>query len=723
MRRRRPNSDLPALDRAVLPVTHGWVWVVALLVATAAQAVEPGTETESETDWPFHGRNQAEDRFSPLDQINRETVPKLGLAWSYMTGSRRGLEASPIMVDGVLYATASWSKAFALDARTGKELWSYDPKVPGWKGRHACCDVVNRGVAVSTDAADRRVFLGTIDGRLIALSAKSGEPIWSVRTTDINEAYTITGAPRLAGDLVVIGNGGADLGVRGYVTAYHQSTGEQAWRFYLVPGSKDGPHEHKELEAAAKTWSKDSMWESGLGGTAWDSFAYDAELGLLYVGSGNASVYDREKRSPGGGDNLYLASILALKAETGELVWYYQTVPGEYWDFTATQHMILADMDWRGKPRKVLMQAPKNGFFYVLDRETGELLSAEKFSHVSWATHVDMKTGRPVEREEAHWSNKLAVVAPGPPGAHNWHPMSYSPRTGLVYIPVMEGIYMFEGDPDFKFRKGVANTGENFAAVAESTENYAAAKNAVCGLTRLVAWDPQRGEKAWEILHEGGVPGATLVTAGDLVFKGNGGGALSAYDAETGSELWHAHTGIDVMAPPSTYELDGEQYVVALAGTGGTHGGHVATFDHDNAGRVLAFKLDARTPMPAVGKRPPRSVSVPRLDVSPEVVAQGRVAYSNNCTFCHGIGANGSGLVPDLRYASKKTHDQWDDIVRGGIRQTKGMASFADVVSVEESRAIQAYILDRAWHEPGIDEKLLDWFVANACIPNSWLTD
>ena len=307
------RDPLPLSRLAALAVVRVLVLAPLLLFGSLAVAE---TDDPVPKDWPFHGYNQAEDRFSPLDQINRETVSELGLAWSYMTGSYRGLEASPIIVDGVLYATASWSKAFALDARTGAEIWRYDPKVPGWKGRHACCDVVNRGVAVSTGKENRRVFLGTIDGRLIALDAKTGTPIWEVRTTELNEAYTITGAPRLVGDLVVIGNGGADLGVRGYVTAYHQSTGEQAWRFYTVPASKEGPHEHEELEAAAKTWSKDAMWESGLGGTAWDSFAYDSELGLLYVGVGNASVYDRAKRSPGGGDNLYLASILALKAKT-----------------------------------------------------------------------------------------------------------------------------------------------------------------------------------------------------------------------------------------------------------------------------------------------------------------------------------------------------------------------------------------------------------------------
>ena len=685
----------------------------------AANAADAPVTPPPDQGWPLHGLTAGETRFSPLDSIDRDSVERLGLAWSYATGSNRGLEATPLVVDGVLYATASWSVVFALDARTGKELWRTDPRVPRWKARHACCGVVNRGVA----HAEGRIFVGTIDGRLIALDAKTGRTIWAVQTTRPSEPYTITGAPRIVKNLVVIGNGGADLGVRGYFSAYHIESGRLAWRFYTVPASKDGPHEHPELETAAGTWPAEAMWETGLGGTAWDSMAWDPELDLLYVGTGNASVYDRAKRSPGGGDNLYLASILALRPDDGSLVWHYQTTPGESWDYTATQHMILADLEWKGEPRKVLLQAPKNGFFYVLDRETGELLSAEPFVHVSWASHVDLETGRPVEREEAHWSDADAMVAPGPSGAHNWHPMSFHPGTGLVYIPASESVYRYMPNPDFAFRPGVWNTGEDFTRLQAFTETYGRSRFLPCGLTRLIAWDPRRERKAWEVRHDSGVPGGTLATAGDLVFQGIGEGRFAAFDARDGDRLWTSEIGIDVMAPPITYRVGGEQYVAVLAGVGGSQGNHQSEFDHDNAGRLLAYKLGGEAAMPPVERRPPRKVARSRPDVPPETIEVGRRAYAENCFACHGMGLQASGVYPDLRTASSATLAQWDAIVRGGIRTEAGMPNFADVVSKEESAALRAYVLDRAWHEPGWLERLLDVAVDNACVPASWLTD
>ena len=696
------------------------VFVAALgSIGADASGTDQSASVASRDDWPMHGLTAYEGRFSPLSEINRSSVEKLGLAWSYATDSNRGLEATPLVIDGVLYATASWSIVFALDAKTGRELWRYDPKVPGWKAKHACCDVVNRGVAY----AKGRIYVGTIDSRLLALDAKTGKLVWSVRTADLEEPYTITGAPRVVKDLVIIGNGGADLGVRGYFGAYHAATGKLAWRFYTVPASKDGPHEHSELIAAAKTWPRDAMWETGLGGTAWDSMAFDAELDLLYVGTGNSSVYDREKRSPGGGDNLYLSSILALRPDTGELIWHYQTTPGEQWDYTSTQHMILADLDWKGVRRKVLMQAPKNGFFYVLDRATGELLGAEKFVDVSWASSVDLVSGRPVERPEASWSNGDAIVSPAPPGGHNWHPMSFHPGTGLVYIPAVASSYAFLPNASFRFRPGYWNTGEDYPRLAKIVENYGDARFLPCGLTRLIAWDPIRQTKAWEVLHDSGVPGGTLATAGDLVFQGAGQGRFAAYAAVSGERLWSSDVGIDVMAAPISYRIDGEQYVAVLAGTGGSFGNHQSEFDHDNAGRVLSYKIGGQAPMPPVERRPKRSVSRPRLDVPKDMIVRGRVAYSENCIACHGMGVQGSGLYPDLRTVSAEIHEQWEAIVLGGIRSHKGMPSFADTLSAEDSRAIHAYALDRAWHEPGMLEKLLGVFVDNACVPVSWTTD
>jgi len=689
----------------------------------ASPPADAHTAAGTSPDWPQHGRTASEERFSPLDQIDRNNVARLGPAWSFPTGSKRGLEATPLVVEGVLYATASWSVVFAVDAKSGRLLWRHDPQVPRWKARHACCGVVNRGVAYAQHEGQPRIYAATLDGRLQALDARTGELVWSVRTTEISQPYTITGAPRIVKDLVVIGNGGAEYGVRGYFSAYHVKDGSEAWRFYTVPGSKDGPHEHPELDGAAETWPADALWESGLGGTAWDAMAYDPELDLLYVGTGNASVYDRAKRSPGGGDNLYLASILALRPDTGRLVWHYQTTPGEHWDYTATQHMILTDLNWRGVTRKVLMQAPKNGFFYVLDRTDGELLSAEKFAHASWASHVDLQTGRPVERPEATWSETPRFVSPPPPGAHNWHPMSFHPQTGLVYIPVSESIYAFYPDADFRFQPGRWNTGEDFHALHAAMEDRAATRFLPCGLTRLVAWDPLKGKKAWEVLHDAGVPGGTLATAGGLVFQGSGKGRFSAYDALNGQIRWSVELGIDVMAPPISYAVDGEQYIAVLAGVGGVHGNHASQFDHDNAGRLLAFKLDGQAPLPAVQKRPERERRVPELAVSEEIVDQGRRVYAEHCFTCHGMGAHASGLYPDLRTASPETHTRWDEIVRGGTRTANGMPSFADVVSAAEAEAVRAYILERAWHAPNLTERLLEFVAEHACLPVSWATD
>jgi len=676
-----------------------------------AADAEPGS-------WLTHGRTWDEQRYSPLTGITRENVDRLGLAWSYMTGTRRGLEATPIVADGVLYATASWSIVFALDAATGREIWRYDPGVPRQRARFACCDVVNRGVALYAG----KVFVGTIDGRLIALDAQTGEPVWERLTVDPERPYTITGSPRVYDGKVLIGNGGADLGVRGYFSAYDATDGALLWRFYTVPASIDGPHEHPELALAAKTWSRDSMFESGLGGTVWDAFAYDPALGLVYAGVGNASVYDREKRSPGGGDNLFLTSILAVHLDTGRMAWQYQTTPGESWDYTATQHMILADLEIDGRRRKVLMQAPKNGFFYVLDRETGALISAKPYVDVSWATGVDPATGRPVERAEAHWSSAPATVTPGPAGGHNWHPMTYSPRTGLVYIPSLSNAYVYAPDPDFHFLPGSWNTAEDLGLVTEQIANW---KDAIpfCSPSHVTAWDPVRQRRVFRIDHAHSTPGGLLSTASDLLFQGTGAGDLSAYDARTGERVWTVDVGIGVMAPPVTYTVDGEQYVAVLAGMGGSHGGHFTTLPVENDGRLLAFKLDGRASMPPVRPRPEQRVWVPPTDAGPEVLAHGRDLYARHCLFCHGLGAESSGLSPDLRFARPEVHEQWNDIVLGGQRQAAGMASFADRLDADDAQAIRAWVIARAHRRPSLAERLVRSVGRYVCMPASWIAD
>jgi quinohemoprotein ethanol dehydrogenase len=673
----------------------------------AAADAEPGA-------WLVHGRTWSEQRFSPLDQIHHANLDALGLAWSYETGTRRGLEATPIVVDGTLYATATWSVVFALDAASGRELWRFDPKVPRAKGRDACCDVVNRGVAVWKG----RVYVGTIDGRLIALDAATGQSIWEVQTVDPEQPYTITGAPRVVKGKVVIGNGGADFGVRGFVSAYDAESGALVWRFYTVPASKQGPHEHPELDLAATTWPADAMWESGLGATVWDSMAYDPELDLLYVGTGNSSVYNTKFRSPGGGDNLFVASILALRPDTGRLVWHYQTTPGDRWDYTATQSIVLADLRIGGVLRKTLMQAPKNGFFYVLDRETGQLISARNFADVSWASRVDLATGRPVERPEAHWDEEPANVAPAPFGAHSWHPMSFHPGTRLVYIPTMNLAHRYSPDPDFEFKQGHYNTGENFAELAAYMEGLEEMISATCAPTALLAWDPVHQRAAWKNEHATGVPGGVLSTAGNLVFQGNGSGRFSAVHARTGRSLWSADVGIGMMAAPISYEVDGEQYIAVLAGVGGSNGGHATRIDYENEGRVLAWKLGGKATMPAVRKRVVAPIDAPDSTATAEVVVRGRGLYANHCLRCHGVGVRSSGLYPDLRHTSRAVHAGWNDVVLGGTRASKGMASFADVLSPEESLAIQAYVIERATHEPSALERMVGWIGDSPfCVP------
>ncbi len=686
------------------------VFVLAVFVPSAAAS----------EDWPFHGRDASEQRHSPLTQIDRENVSALGPAWAYRTGSKRGLEATPIVVDGVLYATSTWSVVFALDAKTGAQKWRYDPEVPRSKGRDACCDVVNRGVAVHAG----KVYVGALDGRLIALDAATGKPVWTVQTTDPDRMYTITGAPRVVKGKVLIGNGGADMGVRGYFSAYDAETGALAWRFYTVPGSKDGPHEHAELEDAAKTWSRNSLWEIGLGGTAWDAMAYDPALDLLYVGTGNSSVYDRERRSPGGGDNLFLASILALRPETGELVWHYQTVPAEQWDYTATQHMILAELEIGGRQRSVLMQAPKNGFFYVLDRATGELLSAEKYVTVSWATHVDMRTGRPVERPEASWSGGSARVAPAVVGGHNWYPMSFHPGTGLVYVPATEQGYLYNAAADFTFRRGAFNTGEDIPATMRFIEGMEAARELPCKAAQLLAWDPVAGRESWSVVLPTTVPGGILSTAGGLVFQGNASGAFVAYDASNGKTLWEADLGIGIMAPPISYAIDGEQYVAVLAGLGGSLGNHSVTHRVVNDGRLVAFKLGGRAVLPAVEALPDQTVQVPEPGVPDTVVDRGRELYGAWCFNCHGVGAVGSRMLPDLRYSSAETHASWNDIVLGGTRIGQGMASYADALSPADAQAIRAYVLRRAHAGPSLAGQAMAWAAKQGfCVPTSWVVD
>jgi len=461
--------------------------------------------------WMSYGRTYSEQRFSPLRQINEQNVGQLGLAWYVDLDARRGQEATPIVVDGVMYFSTAWSKVFAVNAARGEKLWSYDPKVPPEWAVKACCDVVNRGVAVWRG----KVFVGTLDGRLVALDASTGKPAWETLTIDPQYRYTITGAPRVVKGKVLIGNGGAEMGVRGYVSAYDADTGKLAWRFYTVPGDPSKPFESPALEKAAKTWSGE-WWKLGGGGTVWDSIVYDPELDLLYIGTGNGTPWNRRARSPQGRDNLFTSSIVALRPETGEYLWHYQEVPGDAWDYDSAAPIILADITVGGAPRKVLFQAPKDGYFYVLDRATGEVISAKPYTTVTWATGIDPTTGRPLENASARYEEggKAAPLVPGPLGGHSWHSMSYSPQTGLVYIPVQEAGFLYKSEVHFQERNLAFNTAIDFVAggMPQRPEVKKSILDSIKG--HLSAWDPIQQKEIWRVDRSSPVNGGILSTAG-----------------------------------------------------------------------------------------------------------------------------------------------------------------------------------------------------------------
>jgi quinohemoprotein ethanol dehydrogenase len=666
---------------------------------STASAVTHETIIEaSPSGWRSHGRTYSEQRHSPLTQINAESVAGLGLAWSFDLGSSRGIETTPIVHDGVMYVTATWNKVHALDAKTGERLWSFDPVIDKEQAAKGCCDVINRGVAIWGDS----VFTGTMDGRLISLNAKTGDINWDINTIDKTKPYTISGAPRIIDGKVIIGNGGAELGVRGYISAYAADTGELLWRFYTVPGNPENGFENATMEMAAKTWTGE-FWQAGAGGTAWDSMAYDPELDLLYIGVGNGSPWNHSIRSPEGGDNLFLSSIVAVRPSTGEYVWHYQTTPADNWDYTATQHMILAELDIDGKQRKVIMQAPKNGFFYVLDRETGEFISANNFVPVTWATHIDPDSGRPVETDTARYSGKTpSIQLPGPLGAHNWQPMSYSPDTGLVYIPAQEAPWAYVDKPDYKFTDGAWNTGVDFVYGGLPTDKavFKAAKASLKG--RLIAWDPVTQKEAWRHEYKGPWNGGVLSTSGNLVFQGAADAHFAAFNANTGESVWKFFTQTGVMAAPITYELDGQQYIAVASGWGGAYvlgyGGVLPTGSTPKIGRVMVFKLGANGKLPEIDKSEIALPTIPTpLDVSAEVVQQGAYAYANNCIACHGDQAFSSGLVPNLRYSAITTNSEaWSSIVSKGALAKQGMPNFGKVLDAQTVEAIRAYVISEA---------------------------
>jgi quinohemoprotein ethanol dehydrogenase len=587
-----------------------WFFVLALaavFVGICAAADSPSKPVDDKAlknaaknagEWLTNGHDLGDQRYSPLKQIDTTNASRLGLAWSYDTNGTFGtVETTPIIWDGVLYGTAPWSIVYALDARTGKELWRWDPKIghqnfPAGSigkpdkvrtGPSVCCGPANRGVALYNG----KIYVGTLEAKLVALDAKTGKEIWSTQTVDEGADYSITGAPIIAGGKVIIGNAGGEYSARGSVAAYDPETGKLIWRFYTVPGDPSRPFENKAMEVAAKTWTGE-WWKLGGGGTVWDGISYDPDLDLLYIGTSQGGPWVGKYRSPQGGANLYVCSVVALKAKTGEYVWHFQTTPNDEWDYDATQGMTLADIKIDGKVRKVLMQAPKNGFFYVLDRKTGEFISGKPYVKVTWATGLDPKTGQPIEAPNMRYDSEDRTVSPGPAGGHAWQAMSYNPNTGLVYLPALDSDFRYIAAPDFKPEVGVYSWGIVFRPPPPPAPGQAAQLPIPPGGS-LVAWDPATQTERWRLKKMNG--SGTVTTDGGLVFAASDDGEFKALSADKGEELWSVKLQAG-MANPATYMIDGKQYVSILAG----RSGH---------GRVYTFALDAKEPMPNSAPAPP----------------------------------------------------------------------------------------------------------------------
>jgi len=679
------EPTVPARDPAVVAVD------AARLMGAAADSAN----------WLTHGRTYDEQRFSPLQQIAVENVHTLGLAWAYDLDTERGQEATPLVIDGVMYATSAFSKLQALEAATGKLLWQYDPKVQGAVTARLCCDAVNRGVA----AYAGRLYLGTLDGRLIAVDGQTGREVWSVQTTDPEQPYSIVGAPRIVKGKVLIGNAGDGLGVRGYVSAYDAETGQQHWRFYTVPGDPARPAEAPVLASAAQTWSG-----AGGGGTVPDAIVYDPALDLVFIGTGAGSPWNQRIRSQGRGDNLFLSSIVALRPDTGEYVWHYQTTPGDSWGYAATAPMILAELTLQGVHRQVLLQANANGYFYVLDRATGKLLSAKPFATVGWAQGVDLSSGRPIINPVARYetTGKPWFGMPSPYGAHAWQALSFSPDTRLVYLGAQDIPFAYVDDPSYRPR----SLGENRGIDGPSTSlpRDVGLRAQVLASVRgfLRAWDPVAQREIWRVEQPGAWNGGVLSTAGALVFAGNGAGQLNAYHATTGATLWSFHAQGGIVAAPIAFASGGDEYVAIVVGSGGAFplaAGELArkgaaTY---NKSRILAFRLGAslQLPQPPAAAAPPQP---PEQFGDAELLQVGMRAFHNHCSRCHGDTAVSGGGLPDLRRSPALSDvSRWQDIVLSGVLAARGMVSFRSVLEPSAAEAIRAYLVERAHEALAVD--------------------
>ena len=690
-----PRSRKPACSRLALAVA---IFCCNVDLARAAPKIADvgdariAANARTGKEWLSNGLDYAGTRFSPLKKIDAANVGKLGLAWAYDLESTRGVEATPVVVDGVMYVTAPWSVVHAIDVRTGKRRWVYDPKSPREAGWKACCDVVNRGVAVYRG----KVYVGTLDGRLVAIDADTGQKAWEQDTrTDPARKITITAAPYAAKGMVFVGNGGGEYGTRGYVTAYDAATGAMRWRWFVTPGDPSKPFEDDSVALAALTWDPSTRyWENGGGGNVWHSMAIDPELGLLYFGTGQPGPWARAKRGAVARDSLFTASVVALHLDTGKYAWHYQDNPADNSDFDSCQDAILTDLKIDGRVRKVLLHAQKNGFFYVLDRTNGQFISAKAFVPQTWAAAFD-PNGRPIEtRERTASDDKPFDAVPGPFGGHNWQSMSYSPVTGLAYFPAHHIPLVLSTDTDWtqdSYKSGgpmrpMGGIGWNLGMQV----NARPPANKPFG--RLIAWDPVRQKEAWSIDQGAPWNGGTLVTASNLVFQGTADAHFRAFDAKTGKQLWETPVGSGVIAAPMTYEVDGKQYVSIAVGWGGVYGQSARHSDLNTRGTVYTYVLGGTAKAPPFQKYELGPL-ISGVAYDPKDVPAGTALYVSNCVFCHGVpGVDKGGNIRNLGYVDKDFIQNLETVLFDGPFASQGMPDYKGKLTAADAAKLKAFI-------------------------------
>jgi quinohemoprotein ethanol dehydrogenase len=658
--------------------------LVAAGVAAYSQFAAAAGHNPNDVEWTQHGGNPNEQRYSKLNQVTADNIGQLGLGWYADIPERGGYQSTPLVIDGVLYMTAPWSSLYAFDARSGKQLWKVDPQAPREiAATSICCNISNRGAAY----ADGKIIWGTIDGRLMAVNAKTGQKVWEARVADSKLQYSITGAPRIGDGLVFIGVGGSEFYTRGFLAAYDVKTGKPVWKFYTVPGDPakgpDGEASDEVMPMAAKTWNG-KWWEKGGGGSTWDGIVYDPQSDLVIFGTGNGIPWPAQLRSPGGGDNLFISSIVAVHAKTGRYKWHYQATPMDGFDFDNTAPLTLADITVDGRRKRVVMQAPKNGVFYVIEAATGKVVSADPFVPINWAQGFDKANNwKPILNPEANYGKTGKGFWVLPFQAHVWQPQSFNPQTGLMYVPARRAVgsmYAEEGGRILGNQMvdvAMGHLPEGPRPVIENPGAY------------LLAWDPVARKVAWE-QREGSGNAGTLTTAGNLVFQGIAGKKFAAFRADTGEKVWAIDTQGNVVPGPVTYSIDGEQYiaVISSASTG------FAAAAGKN--RLLVYKLNGDVQLPPAPPQVPQVLNPPADFGDAAMHARGQDLYQRNCTGCHEGGRLFSGF-PDLNYTvALNAPDLFKSIVVDGVLAENGMISFKNSLKGEDAEAIRSFLTARA---------------------------